>query len=143
MYMKNIDNLIIKNVFNIQLSWYLIPLLLILWYNYPQSHKIFAILMICIVIIGLIETLFFSSISTIGKILNIICHLLLLIPLYFSEQNFNTLSAINNWNVIVYILGIIIMLYLPYWPYKMDRMFLLTLYSVITLSLWLHAVKIN
>jgi len=41
-----------KNVFNIQLSWYLIPLLLILWYNYPQSHKIFAILMICIVIIG-------------------------------------------------------------------------------------------
>jgi len=132
-----------KNVFNIQLSWYLIPLLLILWYNYPQSHKIFAILMICIVIIGLVETLFFSSISTIGKILNIICHLLLLIPIYFSEQSFNTLSAINNWNVMVYILGMIIMLYLPYWPYKMDRMFLLNLYSVITLSLWLNAVKIN
>ena len=132
-----------KNIFKTHLSWYLIPLLLVLWYVYPKSHIIFTNLMMCVVIIGLVETLFFSSISTISKILNIIGHLLLLLPIYFSPQNFNTLSAMNKWNFSIYVLGIFVMLYLPFWPYKMDRMRLLMLYSVITLLMWVNATTIK
>lgn len=72
-----------KNISKTQLSWYLIPLLLILWYVYPKSHIVFTNLMMCVVIIGLIETLFFSSLAIIGKIINIIIHLLLACAIIF------------------------------------------------------------
>ena len=129
-----------KNIFKTQLSWYLIPLLLILWYVYPKSHIIFTNLMMCVVIIGLIETLFFSSLAIIGKIINIIIHLLLLVPLYFSPLNLNTLSALNKWNFSIYVLGVFVILYLPFWPYKMSRIYLLTLYSSITLLMWVNTI---
>ena len=96
--------------------------------------------MMCVVIIGLIETLFFSSLATIGKIINIIIHLLLLVPLYFSPINLNTLSALNKWNFSIYVLGVFVILYLPFWPYKMSRVYLLTLYSSIALLMWVNTI---
>lgn len=163
-----------------QLSWFLVPLLLIIWFLFPESHYIFSTFMFCVVIIGIIESIFFAPITILTKIYSIICHLLLFIPIFyrniffninknskkypkksclqknngerkaknvtFSNNNknyykdeFRHLVRFNIENFILLIIGILIINYLPYWPYFMSRGLMTIILILITISLWLYS----
>ena len=167
-------------ILNKQLSWYFVPLLLFLWIVLPQTHFIFSVAMICIAVIGIIDTIFFTPVSILTKIYSTILHLILFIPIFyrslffninknskknpkksclqknngerkaknvrFSNNNknyykddFRHLVRFNIGNFILLIIGILIINYLPYWPYFMPRGLMTTILLIITISLWLYS----
>ena len=167
-------------ILNQQLSWYFVPLLLFLWIVLPQTHFIFSVAMICIAVIGIIDTIFFTPVSILTKIYSTIGHLILFIPIFyrslffninknskknpkksclqknngerkaknvrFSNNNknyykddFRHLVRFNIGNFILLIIGILIINYLPYWPYFMPRGLMITILLIITISLWLYS----
>ncbi len=169
---KKDHNIILRH----QLSWYFFPLLLIIWFLFPESHPIFSTGMICIVVIGIIETIFFTPVTIISKIYSTIGHLILLLPIFYNKlfkninkkpkksclqknnperkgknvkfsnnnQNFyrndiRYLIRLNTWNFILLIIGIIIINYLPYWPYFMSRKSMTIILILITSFLWIYA----
>lgn len=160
-----------------QLSWYFIPLLLIIWFLIPQLHNIFSISMICICIIGIIETIFFTPVTILSKLYATVGHLLLLLPIFYNKilkninkipkkscfqkyqnerkaknvtfsnsvknyynNNIRYLLQINIWNFLLLIIGILIIYYLPYWPYFMSRKLMIILLIILTCLLWLYAI---
>ena len=159
-----------------QLSWFLIPTFFIIWYLFPSSNNIFAIGMISITVIGIIETLFYIPLTTLTKIYSTIFHLLLIIPIFynklfnfskkiknksclvksnnkkkhknvrFSNNNKNYyrndiryLLSFNIENLITLIISIFIILYLPYWPYYMNRKEMLIILILVYLSCWIYS----
>ena len=82
MFLKNIfPKRELPYIFKNQLSWVLVPLLLIIWYLVPSSRPVFAPSMIAIVVIGTIETIFYErKLNTFSRIISVIFHLILLIP---------------------------------------------------------------
>ena len=68
-----------------QISWVLVPMLFILWYILPETHRIFSIAMISIAIIGIIETIFYIPLTIITKILSVIFHFLLIVPMFYNK----------------------------------------------------------
>lgn len=169
---KKDHNIILKH----QLSWYFIPLLLIIWFLFPESHFIFSTSMICIVIIGIIETIFFTPLTIITKFYSVISHLLLLVPIFynkifknlnknpkkscllknnserkgknvkFSNNNKNFyrndiryLVRFNVWNLLLLVVGILIIIFLPYWPYFMSRKLMMIILIIVTIILWIYA----
>ena len=165
-----------KIVLRHQLSWYFGPLLLIIWFIFPEYRYIFATSMFCIVFIGIIETIFYTPVTVISKIYSIILHLILLLPIFYNKffkninknplksclQKYNLerkpkkvkfsndnknfykndiryLVKLNIWNFIILILGILLLYYLPYWPYFMSKEFMIILFIIITFFLWIYA----
>ena len=169
--------------FRHQLSWYLVPLLLIVWAIFPETHQAFAIPMIIIFIVGIIETIFFTPISTTSKTISVLLHILIVLPLagahypygfkqtkfvnkkgclkgdmkdclkcnkrrvHFStpnnreywRQDFRYLVTFNVWNLLLVIAGILLLIFLPYWPYFMSRTHIIALAIIITIALWGYA----
>ena len=86
-------------IFKNQLSWILVPLILIVWYIFPIVRPAFSSIMIAIVIIGTIETIFYErKLGTISRIISVIFHLVLLIPFLPLNRIFNknTVNKRNN-----------------------------------------------
>lgn len=86
-------------IFKNQLSWVLVPLLLIVWYIFPLSRSAFASIMIAIVIIGTIETIFYErKLSAFSRIISVILHLVLLVPFLPLNRIFdkNTVNKRND-----------------------------------------------
>lgn len=80
-----------KYFFKNQLSWYFVPILLFIWYVFPNYNYIFANTIACVGIIGIIETIFYErDLGFITRIISIIFHLLILIPFipakYYSNK---------------------------------------------------------
>jgi hypothetical protein len=69
------------HLFKNQLSWFLVPLILLLWILLPFSHNILTNTMIAIAITGIIESIFYMNLTITSNILNIIGHISLLIPI--------------------------------------------------------------
>lgn len=170
-------------VFRHQLSWYLVPILLLVWIIFPETHQAFTIPMIIIFIVGIIETIFFTPVSTISKTISVALHILIILPLtrayythgfgqtklrnkksclkgdmedcpecnkrrvHFSihdnreywRQDFRYLVTFNIWNLLVMIAGILLLIFLPYWPYFMSRTHIIALAIIITVALWGYA----
>lgn len=77
-------------IFKNQLSWVLVPLILIIWYLVPTLRPAFAPIMIAIVVIGTIETIFYEiKLSTFSRIISVIFHLVLLVPFLPLNRIFN------------------------------------------------------
>ena len=86
-------------IFKNQLSWVLVPLILIIWYIFPIVRPVFASIMIAIVIIGTIETIFYErKLGTFSRIISVIFHLVLLIPFLPLNRIFdkNTVNKRND-----------------------------------------------
>ena len=178
--MEYIKNLVPKRdhniVFRHQLSWYLVPILIIIWFTIPQSQTVFANSMISILVIGIIETVYFTPVSIISKTISVVLHLLILIPLFYNKiftninknpkksclkqnnserkhknvkfsnnnqnfykNDFRYLVMFNTWNFIILMAGILIINFLPYWPYFMTRQLMTLMLIIITAFLWLYA----
>ena len=82
-------------------------------------------ILICIAIIGIISLLNNKMLAKkdyfLLKILIIISHLFLLYPLI----NFKKYIKLNKSNILLGICGIIIAIFLPYWPYDISRKLLI------------------
>ncbi len=86
-------------IFKNQLSWVLVPLLLIIWYLVPRLRHVFAPLMVGIVVIGIIETIFYErKLGTFSRIISVIFHLVLLVPFLPLNRIFdkNTVNKRND-----------------------------------------------
>ncbi len=113
--------------FNYELSWFLIPLLLFLYYKYENLRKYLNYSLIFISVIGMIDTGLskkdiiknqkYEIVGLIQFYLIILFHFFLI----FSLVNYNNYSYPNLISFILFILSILIILYLPYWPYKLTR----------------------
>ena len=170
-------------VFRHQLSWYLVPILLLIWVIFPETHQAFTIPMIIIFIVGIIETIFFTPVSTISKTISVVLHILIVLPLtgayytngfgqtqiinkksclkedkkdyakcvkrrvHFStdnnreywRQDFRYLVTFNMWTLSLMIAGVLLLIFLPYWPYFMSRTHIISLAIIITIALWGYA----
>ena len=189
----NINSWLINNVpkrdhaivFRHQLSWYLVPILLIIWAIFPETHQAFTIPMIIIFIVGIIETIFFMPVSAISKTISVVLHILIVLPLirayytngfwqqeskfrnrkgclkgdikvytkcnkrrvHFStdnnreywRQDFRYLVTFNMWTLSLMIAGVLLLIFLPYWPYFMSRTHIIVLAIIITIALWGYA----
>lgn len=102
-------------VFKLEYSWILYPLLLILYYYYPEYS---IPLMLCVAIIGTIEMLFYDNILPLWqKIVSIFFHLTLLIGLF----KIKTVNLNNLINYLILLFSILFILFTPHYPYYMSR----------------------
>lgn len=135
-------NIILNNIFtkdfyyydyklnNGMLSWLLIPLSYLILY-YKTYIKYFSYIFVVIAIIGIVETIlliekynYFLLISA-----SLILHAILLYPL----TNIKKYLKLNITNIALAFLGIVTILYLPYWPYILPRSTII-IFSIIIYS---------
>ena len=135
-------NIILNNIFtkdfyyydyklnNGMLSWLLIPLSYLILY-YKTYIKYFSYIFVVIAIIGIVETIlliekynYFLLISA-----SLILHAILLYPL----TNIKKYLKLNISNIALAFLGIVTILYLPYWPYILPRSTII-IFSIIIYS---------
>lgn len=111
-------------VFKLEYSWILYPLLLVLYFYYPQ----YAIpSMICVALIGVIEMLFYDNILPLWqKVISIFFHLTLLIGLL----KIFTVNLNNLINYLILIFSVLFILFVPHYPYYMSR-YTISIYFII------------
>jgi hypothetical protein len=118
-----------------ELSWVLLPSVLVLIYYYNSYIKYVSLIFLLIGIVGLVDSYYkiIQEKLVFIFIINIIIHLIGFYPLLDVESHF----AYNN---IIYAFGLIalaITYYLPYWPYTLSRKaiasIIILLYSSYTL----------
>ena len=116
------------------LSWLLIPLSYIILY-YKSYIKYFSYAFVVIAIIGIVETIlliekynYFLLISV-----SLILHAILLYPL----TNIKKYLKLNISNIALAFLGIIITLFLPYWPYILSKSTIIIFSIIIYIFLFL------
>ncbi len=118
-----------------ELSWVLVPSVLVLIYYYNSYIKYVSLIFLLIGIVGLVDSYYkiIQEKLVFIFIINIIIHLIGFYPLLDVESHF----AYNN---IIYAFGLLalaITYYLPYWPYILSRKaiasIIILLYSSYTL----------
>jgi hypothetical protein len=133
------DDTIFKLTFKYQLSYLLVPLSVIL-YIYIESFRTYLFYhMICCGLIGAIDTINYYRLGNTGivfTITSIICHLCLLFILY----NFKKYGKINVVSLLLLFIANLIIIYLPFWPYSLDRKTILLLYNLIYFVLYILSV---
>ena len=120
-----------------ELSYFLIPLSLLSYYFIPYSRPILLLHMIIIGIIGILDTynkFQNNSINIIQSILSVIIHFPLIYVIKdldkFSTINKNILfNRTNTISILLLLLANIIMKYLYYWPYQIERNNLILIYN--------------
>ena len=118
-----------------ELSWVLLPSVLVLIYYYNSYIKYVSLIFLLIGIVGLVDSYYkiIQEKLVFIFIINIIIHLIGFYPLLNVKKYF----AYNN---IIYVFGLIalaITYFLPYWPYEVSRknvlIIILLLFSSYTL----------
>jgi len=130
------DNTIFKMNFNFKLSYLLIPLIYFLYNYVPKSREYILYHIVCIGIIGAIDTIYGYIENNIGfgiLIISVIIHLLLLIVLI----NFDKYGKLNTPSLFLLFVANLIILFLPYWPYSIKRESTAYLYNVIYILLYI------
>ncbi len=130
------DNTIFKMNFNFKLSFLLIPLIYFLYNYVPKSREYILYHIVCIGIIGTIDTIYGYIENNIGfgiLIISVIIHLLLLIVLI----NFDKYGKLNTPSLFLLFVANLIILFLPYWPYSIKRESTVYLYNVIYILLYI------
>jgi len=114
-------------LFNGELSWILVPIIFMLIFYLNDYIKYVSLIYLLIGIVGVFDTINKShQIDGLLFILIIIMHLVGFYPLLNIKKYF-------EYNNIIYFFGLLSLLivyFLPYWPYSVSRMFV---YIVITL----------
>lgn len=115
------NNIYYKNfkIFNFELSLLLVPLLIIIILYFKKYINYFSNIFLAIFICGIIDSYVKSLIYSLPVILyaNIIFHSFGLYPLV----NFKKYFKPNVVNFLLGILTILIIIFLPYWPYDVNR----------------------
>ena len=133
------DGTIFKINLNYKLSYLLIPLIYFLYIYHPHTRKYILYHIVCIGIIGTIDTLYSYSQTDIGFItafISTIIHVSLLIVLF----HFKKYGEINKISIFLLLIANCIILILPYWPYSIKRESTLFLYNLIYVLLYLQKI---
>jgi len=125
-----------KHIKKGQLSWLLVPISLYIIFYKKELIKYFSYIFLCIAIIGTIDTylvyLKYPKVNLLFILPSYIFHLALLFPLI----NIQEYLQINNINYLLGIIGLIIIKFLPYWPYVLTRdtitSLIFIIYSILT-----------
>jgi hypothetical protein len=129
------DNTIFKLNFNFKLSYLLIPIIFLLYNYLHNTRKYILYHAVCICIIGIIES-FYSyiekNIGIVTVIVSTIIHLLLLLVLIDFKKN----GEINIISLILLFIANLIIIFLPYWPYSIEKKTILILYNTIYFLLY-------
>ena len=131
------DNTIFKTTFEYQLSYILVPLSLYLYIYFPLLRVNLEYHMVCIGIIGAIDSIIRFRLKKTGilfTILSILSHLSLLFISFYLRNT----GKKNVVSFILLILANIVIFFLPYWPYSLKRKTILFLYNFIFTLLFLH-----
>lgn len=131
--------------FKFELSYILIPVLCSLYIFFPLTRPYLLYTLIYISLIGTYNTLllkneiFKSKVGIYQYWGSILFHLILLISLF----EFNKYGYPNLVSFIIMIIGILILTFLPYWPYYLSREYMIYSYIVIyfVLSLIFYIIK--
>ena len=119
----------VKNLVNFkyQYSWLLIPLFLTLYLRLPNYRTYLQYPMFCVGLIGIFIPIYVGlSPFLIG--LNFIGHLPLFIGLQYGLKYF-TIAPIN---IIYYLSGLLLIFYIPFWPYIASRKTWATIFTIIS-----------
>jgi len=121
-----------------ELSWVLLPSVLVLIYYYNSYIKYVSLIFLLIGIVGLVDSYYkiIQEKLVFIFIINIIIHLIGFYPLLNVKRHF----AYNN---IIYVFGLIalaITYYLPYWPYTLSRKAIALIISLLYLSYALYHI---
>ena len=120
-------NTVFQLDFRYELSYILVPLSVLLYIYVPAMKPVLLYHMVCVAIIGSIDTLVKEKNGIAMKIASIILHLLLLFVLY----DFNTYENNNLISIFLLIVANLIVYLLPYWPYELSKMDIVYLYNFI------------
>tara|TARA_B100000161_G_C33431777_1_gene360514 strand:- start:315 stop:731 length:417 start_codon:yes stop_codon:yes gene_type:complete len=121
--------------FKYELSYLIIPLSIILYLKYPLLKPVLIYHMICIGIIGTINTLYIIGKNGIAiTFLSIILHLLLLFVLYDIKK----FGKVNLFSLVILIFANLLIYYLPYWPYYLSKNTVIIIYNICYLSLLIY-----
>jgi hypothetical protein len=123
------DNTIFKLKFKYELSYVLIPLSFILYVFFPLLRSYILFHIICISIIGIIDTIFnyINNLDILFLIGSLLIHLLMLLVLI----NFKKYGKINSISILLLLIPNLTILLLPYWPYTLTRNNMIFLYNSI------------
>jgi len=126
-------------IFQGELSWVLLPSVIVLIYYFNSYIKYISLNFLCIGIVGLIEA---YNRSKRYKLLGIlIAGLITHIPGFYPLLNVKRHFAYNN---IIYVFGLIalaITYYLPYWPYTLSRKVVALIIGLLYLSYTLYHIN--
>ena len=129
------DNTIFKLGFNFELSYLLIPFIFLLYNYLPNTRKYILYHAVCIGIIGTIESYYSyikKNIGIVTVIISTIIHLLLLLVLIDFKKN----GEINIISLILLFIVNLIIIFLPYWPYSIEKKTILISYNTIYFLLY-------
>ena len=119
-----------------ELSWILVPLSIILYYKFVNLRPILMYHMVCIAIIGTIDSYLRLKNINNGKytlMTAIFFHLILLIILI----DFKKYGNPNTISFIILIIANLVIYLLPYWPYELKRNEIMYLYNIIYFILYI------
>jgi len=124
----------IKNLVNFkyQYSWILMPFFLILYLTLPNYRIYLNYPMFCIGSLGIIMPIY-AQLSLFLIFLNILGHL----PLFIGLLNGLEFFSINPTIFIFYLLGILSILYAPFWPYVAERKIWVVVFTIVS-SLYIY-----
>lgn len=125
-------NTVFQLDFRYELSYILVPLSILLYIYVPAMKPVLLYHMVCVAIIGTIDTLLKEKNGIAMKIASIILHLLLLFVLY----DFNSYENNNLISIFLLIVANLIIYLLPYWPYELSKMDIVYLYNFIYFALF-------
>jgi hypothetical protein len=124
------DDTIFKIKFNYKLSYFLIPLIYVL-YNYVPNIRTYILYhIVCVGIVGTIESVYGYLENNIGigtLFISSIIHLSLLSVLI----HFKKYGKINMISLVLLFMANLIIFFLPYWPYSIKRESIFVLYNFI------------
>jgi hypothetical protein len=124
------DDTIFKIKFNYKLSYFLIPLIYVL-YNYVPNIRTYLLYhIVCVGIVGTIESVYGYLENNIGigtLFISSIIHLSLLSVLI----HFKKYGKINMISLVLLFMANLIIFFLPYWPYSIKRESTFILYNFI------------
>ena len=126
-----------KIYFKWELSWVLVPLFGYLYFFKPDTKPALLKIIIIIAILGIWNTIilrdkiFASKYGIITFWLTIIFHAFLLLGLLDLKQY----GFINTYSIILFIIGLIILYLLPWWPYALSRINMIVLSIIIYIFL--------
>ena len=124
----------IKNLINFkyQYSWILMPFFLIFYLTLPNYRIYLNYPMFCIGSLGIIMPIY-AQLSLFLIFLNILGHL----PLFIGLLNGLEFFSITPTIFIFYLLGILFILYVPFWPYVAKRKTWVIFFTIVS-SLYIY-----
>ena len=129
------DNTIFKLNFNFKLSYLLIPIIFLLYNYLHNTRKYILYHALCICIIGIIESFYSYIEKNIGIVIAIISTIIHL-SLLFVLVDFQKYGKINLFSLVLLFIVNLVILFLPYWPYSIEKKTILILYNTIYFLLY-------